>query len=457
MSIKKPPESVYRAYDIRGIYKRDIDEDSAESIGAAFARYIGAGKKVAFGYDVRNGSKAMGDRLLEAMSLNGLNVLNLGLVPTPVTYFAVMRYNLDGGIMVTASHNPKEWNGFKLFGAKGAVLGMGSGLEDIKKLIESESAPESTGGSVSNYSDQIMQDYSYFILNKSKQQRQEARQLRIGIDTGNGSYSIIAQKIMAAAGITAFAINNIYDPEFSGRGPEPKESTMGDLSRLVVEKSLDFGVAFDADGDRAVFVDDKGSVIRGDVSLALFIKNLAKPADKIVYEVSCSKIVEDIISEIGAVPVPSRIGRRFILENMVRENARLGGEISSHTYFAEMYNADDALFSTLSMYNIVARSGKSMSQLISAMPHYETAALEIPVQEKEKHSIVESAKVRAEKQGYKLILIDGVKVIDGSWRFIIRASNTSPAIRVLAESNTRHGLKTALEIAKSFLEYDGNQ
>ncbi len=256
---------------------------------------------------------------------------------------------------------------------------------------------------------------------------------------------------MKTAGINALAINCSYDPDFKGRGPEPKEGTLKGLSELVVENSLDFGVAFDADGDRAIFVDDKGNVIRGDVALALFVKHLAKPSDKIIFEISCSKVVEDMISYVGATPVPSRIGSRFILEAMEQEKARMGGEISSHIYFSEIYNADDALFSTLRMSGIVASTGSKLSDLIAEMPHYELAALEIPAGEHEKYVLVESAKKKAEEQGLKTIMIDGVKVISSKWRFVIRPSNTTPMIRLIAEGETKQDLNSALSRARSLL------
>ncbi len=451
MENPKAPDSIYRTYDVRGIYGKEINEDTADKIGAAFAQYIGHGKRVAFGRDIRHGSREMSERMLAALSGNGLDVMDLGLVPTPMVYFTIRHNGLDGGIMVTASHNPKEWNGFKIFGANGKILGMGSGLEDIKRIVDSGMKGAQAGGSVTDFSADALRDYSSTVVQKSGAASIPMHKLRIGLDTGNGSYSIIGPQIMRQAGIDVIPMNDAYDPEFGGRGPEPKEGTLDGLSRLVVEKKLDFGVAFDADGDRAVFVDDKGSIIRGDVSLSLFIKSLARPSDRIVYEISCSKVVEDMIAQVGAVPVPSRIGRRFILENMERERARLGGEISSHTYFSELYNGDDALFSAMAMYCIVARTGKRLSELIAEMPHYELEALEIPVDEKEKHRIVDEARGRAQAEGLETVLIDGVKVIGGDWRFVIRPSNTTPAIRLVAESRTRQGLDKAVSMAKSLL------
>lgn len=426
---------IFKAYDIRGIYNKDLNSDTAIRIGRAFGSYIGKGKRVAIGMDVRISSQGLRDQALKGILEQGVNVLDLGMVPTPLLYFAILNYKLDGGFMVTASHNPPEWNGFKLYGEMGRAIGLGFGLEKIMKLCEHSYVSKSTGN-LENKRDDAVASYKKFLLSKIKIRNE----VRMAIDPGNGCFSNLAYDILNHAGADVIAINDIPDGKFPSRSPEPKEETISQLRNLVKNEGLDFGVAFDSDGDRAVFVDEYGSVLAGDAALAILLKGYLKKGDKVVYEVSCSGAVEDVIKEAGAKPLLSRVGRSFIADRMVKEGAVMGGERSGHMFFSEINMADDALFAGLKMAELLSSKQEGLSGLVAQLPKYENAAKELKLEEKIKFRIVEILKKSLAEKEKNLITIDGIKVVrDDGW-FLLRASNTSPIIRLTAESKTRRGL-----------------
>ncbi len=441
-------EALFKAYDIRGIYSKDLDENTAKIVGRAFGSYIGKGKRIVIGLDVRNSSRTLMDHMLKGMRESGLKIFDIGVVPTPVVYFTIVHYGFDGGAMVTASHNPKEWNGFKLFGTKGAVLGLGSGLEKIRDIARNGSFQIFESPDVEDISQKILSDYESFLLGKVK----IGRKLRIGVDPGNGCYSGIASRILSKAGLEVLPINNEPDGNFSSRAPEPKADTITQLMKLVKEHGLDFGVAFDSDGDRAIFVDENGAFIRGDIAFAAFVKSLLSNGEKAVYEVSCSKSVEEEILKKGGIPILSRTGRAFILNTMSKENARLGGEIAGHLYFSEIYNADDALYATLKMAELLSAKNTTLSKLIGEIPKYSTKALEIDVDDKYKYNIIDKLRENLGKKEKNLITIDGVKITLTNGWFLLRASNTSPKIRLVAEASTDEDLDSV--VSKAMLEFN---
>ncbi len=438
---------IFKAYDIRGVYPGDIDGSAAEAIGKAYGRFIGSGS-IAVARDVRLSSGELMQHMLKGLKNAGIKTIDIGIVPTPVTYFAIRHYGLDGGIVVTASHNPPEWNGFKLYRKGGEIIGMGTGMERIMELAGHDSDMQ-TGGATEaqeaiDKSSETIEAYRGFLLTKVH----VARRVKAVVDPGNGSYSGLAGRILSEAGVDVHPINNVPDGRFPARSPEPKPETLSGIMKGVVEQGADFGVAFDADGDRAIFIDEKGDVIRGDIAAALFIRNYLKAGEKAVYDVSCSDAVEEEIRRSGGIPLLTRVGRAFLLAKMMEENASIGGEISGHLYFSSVDFADDALFAALKMAELISISGRSLSQLVSELPRYEGSVLELDAEDRYKARIIDIVKSELEKSGMRLITIDGVKAIaDYGW-FILRASNTTPKIRLIAESKTAEGLKMLLDYAK---------
>ncbi len=436
-------ENIYKAYDIRGIYPKDIDAATAEAIGEAYGRFIGSGSRIVVGRDVRLSSKELEEHMLKGLGRAGMMAVNIGIVPTPLVYFAIRHYGLDGGLMVTASHNPPEWNGFKLYGKGGEVIGQGTGMERIRELAAHVGSDEGSVKIVDKV-DETLKAYRAFLLSKTS----IIRRVRAMVDPGSGSYSGLAGRIMAEAGIEVSPINDIPDGRFTARSPEPKAESLTEIRKRVPETGMDFGVAFDADGDRAIFVDEKGSVIRGDIAFALFVRNYLKAGEKGVYDISCSDAVEEEIRRAGGMPVLTRPGRAFLLAKMMEENASIGGEISGHLYFSDVDFADDALFAALKMAELISHRGIALSQLVSELPAYEGAVLELDAEDAYKFDAIKAARSELEESGMRLITIDGVKAISDYGWFILRASNTSPKVRLIAESKTREGLERLVAYAK---------
>lgn len=444
---------MFRAYDVRGVYGRDIVEEDARTIGLAFASYLGGeGKRIAVGWDVRRSSSSLASALIDGIVSTGANVISLGLMPTPTVYFTIVHWNLDGGVIVTASHNPPEWNGFKLCREKAMLCGWGMGLEKVKRIIDSKAFRLSPSkGTVEDARERVLAEYENYLLNGFKG---KVGSLKVLIDPGNGSGSILNKNILQKAGVTVDSINDYPDGSFPCRPPEPTEESLSVLRRKVVDEGYDFGVGYDGDCDRALFVDDEGNVIRGDVLLALFVKHFLrdKPGEKIVYEVSCSKLVEEIARENRVTPVLSRVGHAFVLDRMMSEKAFFGGEISSHLYFGEIYGLDDAVFATLKVAQLLSSTGRKLSKLVAELPKYEFLKKDYAVPDEVKFKIVNDLTLVFEKEGCRTITIDGVRVeLEEGW-FILRASNTLPQVRLIAEARNKQALEEMVTYAEGMLK-----
>jgi len=442
-------DNIFRAYDIRGVYPSEINEEFSKLVGKGFGSFIGSGKKIVVGRDVRLSSESLSASLVEGLRSVGIDVVDIGVVPTPVVYFAINSYNLDGGVVVTASHNPPEWNGFLLCREKAKVVASGFGLEEVKKIILNKKFTSSKKGKLINKREEVLKNYENFLLNKVKFEKS----FRIGIDPGNGCGSGIVKRILEKFGLSVVAINDAADGRFPSRSPEPNEETISALKELVKKEKLDFGVAFDGDCDRAFFVDDKGNPLRGDVILALFVKYFLNEGEKVVYEVSCSSAVEDEIKSKKGIPILSRVGHAFIIDKMINEKAKFGGEISSHLYFGEMYGMDDAIFATLKVVELLSLTGQPLSELINKLPKYETYKENFEVADEHKFKLIEKLQEELKNQGYNVLTIDGAKVItEGGW-FILRASNTQPQVRLTVEAKNKSSLQQLTKFAtENFFE-----
>ncbi|MBO3842554.1 MAG: phosphomannomutase/phosphoglucomutase [Candidatus Brockarchaeota archaeon] len=440
---------MFRAYDVRGVYGRDIVEEDARTIGLAFASYLGGeGKRIAVGWDVRRSSSSLASALIDGIVSTGANVISLGLMPTPTVYFAIVHWNLDGGVIVTASHNPPEWNGFKFCREKALLCGWGTGLEEVKRIIDSKAFRLSPSkGTVEDARERILAEYENYLLTSFKG---KIGSLKVLIDPGNGSCSMLGRKILQKSSLTVDSINDYPDGDFPSRSPEPTEESLSVLRKKIRDGGYDFGVGYDGDGDRALFVDDEGNVTRGDVVLALFVKHFLrdKPGEKIVYEVSCSKLVEEVSRANSVIPVMSRVGHTFMLSRMISEKAFFGGEISSHLYFGEMYGLDDAIFATLKVAQLLSSTGRKLSKLVAELPKYEFLKKDYAVPDEVKFKVVNDLTLVFEKEGCRTITIDGVRVeLEEGW-FILRASNTLPQVKLIAEARSKQALEEIVAYAE---------
>ncbi len=436
-------DDIFRAYDIRGIYPRDIDADLSKVVAKSLAKFIG-GKRIAVSMDVRTSNEELTKPFIEGLVESGAEVWFIGVAPTPLLYFTIAHYGLDGGAAVSASHNPPEWNGFKLCGKGAKVFGWGEGLEKIKDIIKEGKFDKAVKkGRVVDKHDEVFADYEQFVLKNNK----ITKKLKMAIDPGNGACCGFAANIMRHAGQDVTTINDDPDGTFPSRNPEPKPDTITELRDLVKEGNLDFGVAFDGDGDRAIFVDEKGNVVGGDKTLALFANSMLKPGDKVVYEVSCSDAVKEIVEKKGGVPIMTRVGHGPIEAKMVEVDGRIAGEISGHLYFRETYYFDDAFFAFAKLSEILSKSGKKLSQLVAELPQYKSSMTEFDVDDKIKFKVMEKIVSNLSKSG-NVVTLDGLKLITGNGWFIIRVSNTGPKIKMVAEAREDKRLHELEEMGK---------
>jgi phosphomannomutase/phosphoglucomutase len=431
-------DHIFRAYDIRGIFGKDLTEEVATKIGAAFATFL-EGRTVVVGRDVRISGEKLRDALISGL-VSRCNVTDVGVVPTPLLYFAANILQKNAGIMVTASHNPPQWNGFKAFrGQKGSIYG--KDMEKIKqyaKNVNPKMLGEKRGKTVSY--EGIIPEYQDFVQSKI----QLERKLKVVTDTANGTCGLVAPAIFERLGCDILTLNKEPDGTFPAHLPVPKKETLGELMKEVVRRKTDFGVGYDGDGDRAVFIDEKGNLIPGDLTLLIFAKDVLQKhgGGKVVYELSCSMAVEEYVKKLGGIPLVERVGHTFIMDKMISEKALLGGEKSSHFYFADVYGMDDGVFASMKMAEILSKSDEKLSEMVASLPQYPSVYeknFECP--DKLKFAFIQKLRSRFKEYGLKTLDIDGVKLIEKDGWVILRASNTEPVIRISAEARTEEKLK----------------
>ncbi len=423
--------SIFRAYDIRGTYPDQLDEKFAEKIGKAFGtKFPGT---IAVGMDTRKSGPSLKEALIKGLLSTGANVVDIGMVPTPLLYFAVVNYGLDGGIVISASHNPKEYNGFKFCTRGGICMGHADGIDEVKKIMDNESF--AVGGGSPDKGD-VVPDYMKHVNGKVSL----GRPLKVVIDAGNGAGGIVGPEAMRKAGCEVIELYCEPDGSFPNHEADPlKAETLKDLQARVRETGADLGIAYDGDGDRLGIVDEKGEVVDNNKIFVLLLREVLKnePGAKILYEIITSRIVEDEIKKNGGIPVLSKVGHTFIQRMMFSEGCAFGGETSAHYFYRENHNFDDAIFSGLKVAEMAAK--RPLSEAIKTVPEYFTSRQWRPYcADDRKFKLVEELKEKL-KDNHEIIGIDGVKVVfDDGW-FIVRVSNTAPQLVVRWEATTKEG------------------
>jgi len=421
--------SIFKAYDIRGIYGTDLDEALAEKIGRAFATFLKC-KKVVVGFDMRPHSQPLFKALSDGLVKQGVEVINIGLCSTPMTYYGNGRLNADASIMITASHNPGEWNGFKLCREQAIPISGATGIKDIEKIVLAESFdPPAAGGSISDYD--ILPEYVAHI----REFADLKRPLRVAIDYAN-AMGLVEGKVLEGL----MEIDPLFD-ELDGSFPNHEANpllaeTWEALQHKVQNGNYDFGIAFDGDADRAGFMDEKGNVIPMDMITALIAEMVLK-RDKgatIFYDLRSSWAVKELILANGGKPMMSRVGHAFIKQQMRDHNAVFAGELSGHYYFKENYFAESSSLAALYVANLISDSDAPLSELIKPIQKY-FASGEI---NSEVHDTAEVFRKIRQKYGHgSVIELDGLSVEFPDWWFNVRASNTEPLIRLNLEAKTR--------------------
>jgi len=430
---------IFRQNDVRGIVDADLTEEAARAIGGAYAALMlerGVSGTVAVARDNRPSGDKLRDALVDGFTSAGVNVVDIGVVPTPVLYWSL--YNLDviGGIQITGSHNPKEYNGFKLCFGKESLHG--HDLQHLLELIRANAAP--TGKGEVRYEDVI----DRYIADVVEHTGKLARPMKIVYDCGNGAAALVAPQLMRALGVEATGLFCESDGTFPNHHPDPTvEENLIDLIDAVKRGGAELGVAFDGDGDRIGLVDDQGRIIWGDHLLILYARDVLERTGKgqpIIFDVKCSQALTDEIARAGGIPVMWKTGHSLIKEKMKETSAPLAGEMSGHMFFGEgYYGYDDALYGAARLLRIVAGTKKNVRELLADVPPFvSTPEIRVECGDDRKFELVERA-VAHFKSTHDVIDVDGVRVFFGDGWGLIRASNTQPILvtRYEARSEAR--------------------
>ena len=436
---------IFREYDIRGIVGKDLTPASVTSIGKAIGTYIrrGNGKNMILGRDVRSSSVEFCNILSKALNSTGCNVIDIGMVPTPVLYFALHHFNADGGVMITGSHNPPEFNGFKI--SQGFHSLYGEKVQELKGLIEVNDFEVGTG---TTQQQPVLAEY----MEKICSILEIPRKIKVVVDGGNGCFGIVGPDLLKKLGQTPIELFSEPDGTFPNHHPDPTVSEyLTDLIEKVRLENAELGIGFDGDADRIGVVDEKGNILWGDQLLTIFARDILSrnPGATIVGEVKCSQNLYKDIKKHGGVPVMAAAGHSLIKNKMRETGALLAGEMSGHICFADnYYGFDDAIFAACRVLQIVAQSNKKVSEMLADLPETAyTPEIRIDCPDDQKFKIVrELTEIFREK--YEVIDIDGVRVnFDDGWA-LIRASNTQPILVLRLEAVTKERLKELVAIIK---------
>ena len=427
-----------REYDIRGIVGETLGERDAYAVGRGFATLVrrAGGTRVAVGFDGRESSPALEKALIRGLNESGTDVARIGLGPTPMLYFAEAELEVDGGIMITGSHNPAEYNGFKMVLQGNAFFG-----EAIQTLGRMAAERDWEEGSGTVGEAEVMDLYVERLLRNF-----DGGAFRIAWDAGNGAAGPVVEKLVPRLPGEHHLLYTDVDSRFPNHHPDPTdEKNLADLKALVLEKKLDFGIAFDGDGDRIGAVDGQGRVVWGDQLLSILAEPVlrAEPGATIIADVKASQALYDRIAELGGTPLMWKTGHSLIKSKMKETGAPLAGEMSGHIFFAhDYYGFDDALYSAVRLIRAVTMLGGSLNALRDAMPPMiNTPELRFQVDESRKFPVVDEVLARLEASGAAVDRTDGARVnTDDGW-WLLRASNTQDVLVARAEARSKDGLQ----------------
>lgn len=436
--------TVFREYDIRGVVGRDIGDDDVARLGGAFGTYmVHRGKKrVVVGRDCRNSSERFRDLLVRGLLATGMDVLDVGVCPTPLLYFAIRHLDREGGVMITASHNPPEYNGFKICDGYDAIYG-----PEIQKLKQIFDGARFAGGDGKVAAFDIVTPYAEFIAGNIA----FPPGLRVGIDAGNGTAGPIVLPILERLGCKVYPLYCDMDGNFPNHEPDPTVlSNLGDLRDLVRRESLHLGLAFDGDGDRLGVVDQTGTPVFGDKLMVIFAREILsrKPGSTFVSEVKCSKTLYDDIERRGGRVVMWRAGHSLIKAKMKEVDAALAGEMSGHVFFKDRYfGFDDGIYAACRLLEILAETGRSIPELLEGLPAtFSTPEIRLDCPDDMKFDLVERAKGLFVEMGLQVIDVDGARIVFPDGWGLVRASNTQPALVLRYEAETEERLGEIREL-----------
>jgi len=440
---------IFREYDIRGIAGKDITESDMVLLGKGIGSYLQrkGNRRISIGRDCRETSDAYSERMIEGLRETGCDVVDIGICPTPVSYFSIRHLNLEGGVMITASHNPKEYNGVKMSSGTDSIHGQQ--IQEIRRIIELEDFVDGKG-SVDTYD--ILPPYIDYVINNIWLEKP----LRVGIDAGNGTGGLTALPIIKSLGCEVYDIYCDMDGTFPNHEADPTVlKNMLDLIDLVKREHLDVGIGYDGDADRIGVIDETGNIVFGDRLIIIFAREILsrKPGATIISEVKCSNTMYDDIEKHGGRAIMWKTGHSLIKKKMKEETAELAGEMSGHMFFADRYlGYDDAVYASCRLLEILAKTGKTVSELLADVPKtYNTPEIRVDCPDDIKFDVVATV-TDYFKERYTVIDIDGARIVfDDGWG-LVRASNTQPALVLRFEALSEPRLREIQTLVETTLE-----
>jgi len=443
---------IFREYDIRGKVAEDFTDEVVVSLGKGFGTWAKrqGGQVIALSGDVRDTSPHLKEKFTEGVNSTGVDVIDIGILPTPVNYFALYHLDVDGAVQITGSHNPPEYNGFKMSFNQGAVYG--EQIQTIRQLIESGDY-ETGHGTLSKK--EILDDYIEMVTNKITIEKP----LKVVLDCGNAAGALAAPTIFKQFG--NIKLTELYcdvDPTFPNHHPDPTvKKNVADLISTVQEGDYDVGIAYDGDADRVGVIDDQGEIVWADYLMTLFLDEVIQDNEEIIFDVKCSQALEQAIADKGGKPVMWKTGHSLIKQKMKESKAPFGGEMSGHLFFADdYYGYDDAIYVSARVLQTLSRSDKPLSAIMAELPHYESTPeirMECP-SDAEKFEIAKKAQEYfADK--YDHIDVDGIRIKFGDGWGLVRSSNTQPVIVCRFEAKTRGRLEEIRDLVIGKLQEFG--
>ncbi len=429
--------SIFKSYDIRGVYGQSLFDETAEAVGKAFVKVLSA-KTVIVGRDARVSSPALHDALLKGLTSVGANVIDVGMVSTDMYYYACAT-KMFPGIMVTASHNPKEYNGFKMVRQIPYLLSGEEGIQDIRKVIEADEfpAPAAQPGTVENWN--VMEGFVQKIL--SLVDVSKLKPMKVIADTANGMVG--PSLLELAKQLPQIQLTPMYfDPDgtFPNHGGDPlEEANRQELQERVAAEGFDLGFAFDPDGDRFFCIDKKGRFVSGDFMTAILSRYFLQknPGATIVYDIRASHAVPDVITQMGGKALYNRVGHAYIKKRMMDENAVFGGEVSGHYYFKDFFNCDSGVSPMMFLMEFMSQSSQTLDQMIDELSQKYFISGEINTKGVDSMAVLKKIEEVYGPAAKEIIRVDGITCEMGDWHFNVRASNTEPLVRLNMEATTQ--------------------
>jgi phosphomannomutase len=437
MLVTLNPE-IFKAYDIRGVYPDEVNEDGARAVGAAFVAYLKA-RRVAVGRDMRLSSPSLANAFIDGATSQGADVVDYGMIPTDTLYFAVAKDRLDGGVQITASHNPKQYNGMKLVRAEAFPLSGDAGIGDIRDMIAHDRLPPpaptrgtvTTGTIVETYVDHVMSFIDARIV----------RPFNVVLDAGSGMGGLIAPKLFDRLPCRTTRLCFDIDGRFPRHEANPLiEENRRDITERVIAEKADIGIAWDGDADRCFFIDGTGEFVPGDFVTALLAEAflLRHPGATIIYDLRASYAVKDTVDKYGGTALMNRVGHAFFKRRMRETDAIFGGEVTGHYYFRDNFYADNGFIPALLMLELMSKKGQSLHELLAPLRAKYFISGEINT--KLPHMDAVPAKLREIAARYsdgRQYELDGISVEYPDWHFNVRPSNTEPLLRLNLEAKTQ--------------------